>query len=104
MNKKALEMAISTLILIALGIVLLILIYFAITGGFKKFKSSTDPFLDTSEATAVRDACSLACTNKVKIAYCCTEHKINNNPIKCFDSRLEVSCPEIVCEEGFCNS
>ena len=103
MNKKALEMVISTIILIALGVIVLIAIVYAIMGGFSKFKSTTDSFLDTSQATAVRDACSLACQSKVKISYCCTEHEIDNKPIKCDDSRLEVDCPEIVCEEGFCD-
>ena len=92
MNKKAFELAISTLILIILGVLLLVALILASTGAFKKFTRTTDPYLDTAEATAIRQACSLACTNEDKLTYCCRENNLNDEEIKCTDTRLEIEC------------
>ena len=55
-------MAISTLILLILGILILIGLAYVLTGGFVKFQGTTQPFIDTSTASAVKQGCSLACT------------------------------------------
>jgi len=103
MNNKAMQMAISTLILIILGIIVLIAIIAALTGQFSKFKSTTDPFTDTATVTAVKTACQDACTNNLKLIYCCEEYDIDGGEVDCSDPRLETSCPAITCEADFCN-
>ena len=97
MNRKAFELAISTLIIIAISVAVLIGLVYALTGGFKKFKSTTAPFLDTNEAAAVRQACSLACDAQNRYSFCCTKYRIEQEEIKCTDSRLEVSCAQLDC-------
>ena len=92
MDRKAIELAISTFILIVLGILVLIGLIYAITDGFKSFKSSTEPFLDTTQSSSIKQACSLACQSEDKITFCCREYDLENEKIKCFDSRLEISC------------
>ena len=92
MNKKGFELAISTLILIVIGVIVLVAIAYALTDGFKKFGKSTEPFTDTSQATAVKHACSIACDSSDKLTFCCKEYEIDGRKIKCEDSRLEISC------------
>jgi len=95
-------MAISTIILIVLGILVLIALVVALIGGFDKFKSTTDPYLDTIEAIAVKQACDLACENSISKTFCCTEQDLNGEKVTCSDQRLGVECPAINCE-GVCN-
>lgn len=104
MNRKAFELAISTLILLILGVALLIAVIYALTGGFEKLNSATEPFTDTSQVTAVKQTCENACQNNIKMIYCCSEYEIDKEKIKCADNRLEVPCPAITCEPEFCNS
>jgi len=102
MNSKAMEMAISTLILIVIGILVLIGLAYALTGGFKSFRASSKPFLDTSQSSSIKQACSMACENNDKITFCCGNYTIDNKDIKCSDSRLEVSC-SINCKDFQCS-
>jgi hypothetical protein len=101
-NKKAFQLAISTLIVLILGIFLLIGIAYVVTDGFSTLKSSTEPFLDTTQASSIKTACSLACNNQDKITYCCKEYEIDNLKIKCADPRLEISCP-LNCQDFSCD-
>lgn len=101
MNRKAIQLAISTLILIILGIAVLIGLIYFLTDGFKTLKSSTDPFLDTTTASAIKTACNLACDSSDKLTYCCEEYEIDDVKIKCKDSRLEVSC-DLNCQDFSC--
>jgi hypothetical protein len=103
-NKKALELAISTLVLIILGIAILVAIILAISGGFDNLKTATDPLLDTTKSSAIKQACSLACDNADKLTYCCKEYKLENTKIKCYDERLGNSCPSDYCNKFPCDA
>jgi hypothetical protein len=92
MNKKAFELAISTLIIIILGILVLIAIIIAVTGGFDRFRETTSPFTDTTTAQAVTQSCKNACQDGIKLIYCCSEYEIDSQPINCTDPRLEINC------------
>lgn len=92
MNRKAIEMAITTLILIVIGVLVLIGLIYAITGGFKTFSSSTKPFTDTTTSTAIKLACTQACDNSDRLTYCCEDYPIDDMNIKCNDQRLELGC------------
>jgi len=104
MNRKAMQLAISTIILLVIGVVILIAIIVAVTGGFDRLKGTTEPFTNTAEAIAVKDSCVMACENNVKISYCCDEREIDGNSIKCDDPRLDIQNCEITCEAGACNT
>lgn len=92
MNKKAFEMTISTVVLMVLAVVLLIGLVLFLTNGFNIFRSSTDPFLDTTQSSSVKQACLLACHSEDKLTYCCKEYDIDEQEISCDDERLELDC------------
>lgn len=101
-NRRGFELAISTLVIIVLGIFVLIGLVYAITGGLETFKSSSEPFLDTTQASSVKQACQLACQNQDKLTFCCNEYEASNQQLKCSDSRLEIDC-EFSCENYECS-
>lgn len=91
MNKRGIELAISTLILIILGIVILVGLVYMLTGGFKSFKIGTDNLL-SSQASSIKEACKLSCTVEDKVTFCCKKFILNNQNITCSDKKLDVSC------------
>ena len=103
MNRKALELAITTLILIILGIAVLIGLIYFVTDGFKTLKSSTEPFLDTTQASSIKTACQLSCDSVDKLTYYCGNFTIQEKEIKCTDSRLEVQC-NLNCNDFSCTT
>jgi hypothetical protein len=101
MNKKAFELAISTLILIILGVLVLIAIIYAVTDGFKNFSSTTAPFTDTATSTAIKQSCQNACDSETKLIYCCSQYDMGNIQTNCTDPRLEVTCT-LDCSDFVC--
>ena len=102
MHKKGIELAVSTLIVLVLGILILIGLAYVMTGGFKMFKGASQPFIDTTSASAVKQGCLLACTNQDKLTYCCKNYTLDGSKVSCEDKRLEVSCG-LHCEGFSCN-
>jgi hypothetical protein len=101
MNRTALELAISTVILLVLGVFVLVGLAYMITNGFSTLKSSTEPLLDTTEGSTLRQACILACSNEDSLTYCCREYTIQDQKLKCTDSRLNLDC-SLECEQVSC--
>lgn len=101
MNRKAMQLAISTLILILLGIILLVAVIVALTGGFDRLTQTTDPFEDSAQASAVKQTCTSACEQESRIIYCCAEYTINEETITCNDPRLELDC-QLDCTDFDC--
>ncbi len=101
MNRKAIELAISTLVLLVLGILVLIGVTYFLTDGFKTLKSSTEPFLDTTQASSIKAGCQLACDNADKYTFCCEKYTIQKEEIRCTDSRLEIQC-SLTCADTSC--
>jgi hypothetical protein len=102
MNRKAFELAISTLVLLVIGIAVLIGLIYFVTGGFKTLKNSSQPFLDTTQSSSVKQACSFACSSEDKMTFCCKKYLIDKQNISCSDSRLEISCA-LNCKDFSCN-
>ncbi len=101
-NKKGFELAMSTLIILILGIIVLIGLILVFTGALDVFKDSTEPFLDTARSSSIKQACSLACENSDALTYCCEKYSIDEKEIECSDQRLQVSCEKIKCESIQC--
>ncbi len=101
MKSKGFELSISTIVILAIAILVLIGLAFIVARGFTSFNSGTKPFLDTSTATSVKQACTLACDNQDKLTYCCQSYEVDKQQIACNDNRLEVPC-DLVCEGFSC--
>lgn len=101
MNRKGFELALSTLILIILGVVLLIGLIFVLTGGVTRFQGTTDPLLNGNELSGVREACRLACVQDDWNTYCCSNFTVSESTLTCSDERLGVSCGNL-CARSTC--
>ncbi|MEK6846721.1 MAG: DUF4377 domain-containing protein [Nanoarchaeota archaeon] len=98
-DKKGLELAISTIVIIVISLAVLIGLIFLIKNGFVSFDEGTDPFLRASGASAAREACGIACRAEDENTFCCESLSIGGEEVFCSDSRLGVDCA-INCE-GF---
>ncbi|MBS3084149.1 hypothetical protein J4423_05065 [Candidatus Pacearchaeota archaeon] len=101
MNRKGMEMAISTIIWIIIGIVVLIGLVVFITKGFGLFKEGTEPVLKTSRNNVVKQACEIACRGEDSRTFCCEPFKVDGKNVYCKNSSLNLDCnydcSEVVC-------
>ncbi|MEK6915246.1 MAG: hypothetical protein AABW89_01735 [Nanoarchaeota archaeon] len=102
MNSKGFDIAITTVILIIIGVAVLIGLIFFVKNGFGFFKEGTDPILRTQSLEATRQACELVCRSGNEIAFCCDNIELNKNAILCNNATLNVGC-EIDCTKVSCN-
>jgi len=92
MNKKGIQIAISTLIILVIGVFVLLGLIFMLTGGFRTFQETTQPLLEGTQAAAIKETCNIACATENKLTYCCEEFDLKDGTIMCEDSRLEADC------------
>ncbi|MBU1136365.1 MAG: hypothetical protein KJ559_02555 [Nanoarchaeota archaeon] len=106
-KKQGFEMAISTLVVIVLGLIVLIALSMAFTGGWKKFYGKLMDY-NVGEIDSLEKICKNSCVLENKNDFCCVEREISfvkakTEKIKCTDERLKVECSidcEGVCENG----
>ena len=91
-DKKGLEFAISTIVLLVISLAVLIGLIFLIRGGFISFDRGTGPFLRASGASAAREACGIACRAGDVNTFCCHNFSVGDEEVLCIDSRLNVDC------------
>ncbi|RMD67653.1 hypothetical protein D6817_00870 [Candidatus Pacearchaeota archaeon] len=105
MEKRGFELAISTLVIILLGVILLIAIIIFVSGGFDRFKKTTKPLEESSVSSAIIQACNLACQNQDRFFYCCKENELEDKrKIKCTDPLLGLSCEKVDCAQVKCEA
>ena len=102
MNRKGLELAISTIILIVLGVLVLAGLIVYLRGGFK-ILDNTKPITDSLQGAATKEACNIACKANDRLTFCCHEFDVNKEKINCIDTRLEIECG-LVCEDFVCQN
>ena len=90
-NKKAFELAISTLVIIILGVMVLIALTLAFTGGFKKFWNVILGY-SGSDIDNLNKICKTQCDLDNKNSFCCEKKDLGKEKITCLDERLEVDC------------
>ncbi len=99
--KKGFELAISTLVVIALAIILIGVLILAFTGGFSKFWSTLKGYFVSDVQNSIK-ACETACTAGMNYDYCCRQRDADfgngKENITCEDLRLKVNC-DINCKE-----
>ncbi len=101
MNKKGIELAVSTLILIVIGIFVLIGLTYAVTKGFGKLQDEVDDKIGVAEYSKIVGDCNLACTNGDKNSFCCQERELAGEKVMCsnalFDLDCELDCSAVSC-------
>ena len=101
MNKRGLEMAISTIILIIIGIAVLIGLLLLSTKGFGFLKKGTEPLLKSSSTGIVKQACEIACTGEDANTFCCEAFVIDKKTVYCkngtFNLDCSYDCSNVVC-------
>ncbi len=101
MNKRGIELAISTIVVIVISVVVLIGLILFFRGGFEEFEVGTKSLLESIEGIAIKEACELSCSAENKINYCCKEFDYDSEKIFCEDSRLEIGC-DLDCADFVC--
>ncbi|MEK6811850.1 MAG: hypothetical protein AABX96_05040 [Nanoarchaeota archaeon] len=100
-NRKGIEMAVSTVILIIIGIAVLIGLLLLVMKGFDFFKGGTEPILETQEIEAVRQACNILCSAGNEFSWCCKKFDLNGVNVSCidksFNSNCRIDCSKVVC-------
>jgi hypothetical protein len=102
MNSKGFDIAITTIVLIIIGVAVLIGFIFFIKNGFSFFKGGTDPLLETQSLEGARQACGLVCRSENSVSYCCNPISLNGKDTLCTDYSLNVEC-NIDCSKVVCN-
>ena len=101
-SRRGIELAISTLILLVIGVLLLLGLVFMLVGGFERFRGSTGPLIDTTESSAVRESCRLACSTENYGSFCCTNRTLGDTVVYCTDDLIDVACPGVSCDAVRC--
>ena len=98
-NKSGMELAVSTLILLVLGILILIGFIVILTMGWDNFKTNIIG-ISGSETSQMQKLCEIQCDLDNTYDFCCSEKIIDKETYYCNDSLLDVGC-KINCE-GVC--
>jgi len=101
MNHKGFELAISTIVLLLLGVIVLFGLVYVLTDGFTKFQRTSGTLAGSSEAAGVSQACRIACAAQDKTTYCCRNFTIGGVQAYCSDSRFDLNCA-LECEGFAC--
>lgn len=96
-NKKGFELALSTLVYIILALLVLAIMIFIVTGGFKKFQDYLNN-VSPSEVQSVKSACRVACEGHQDYDFCTRERDVKSmGKINCTDYRINVTCGNFIC-------
>jgi len=97
-SKRAMEMAISTLILIVLGVMVLIGLISALVLQWENLSETVSNYMGSDTQRAM-DACENDCSFDKQFDFCCSEKDVEGAGKTCVD--LNISCSNINCE-GMC--
>lgn len=92
MDSRGLDIAITTIVLIIIGIAVLIGLVFFVKNGFGFLKAGTEPLLKTESLEASRQACELLCRSGNDVAFCCEGLDMNGEDVFCSDAMINADC------------
>jgi len=98
-NRSGFELAISTLVVIVLGILILLALVIGFTTGWRNFWDTIRGYSGSDIDNALK-LCESQCNLGNKFSYCCEEKNLGKEKITCLDKRLKLVC-EFSCE-GVC--
>jgi len=90
-DKKGIQLAVSTIILLVLGVLVLIGLILILTMGWDNFKMYLGAILG-SEVQQARKMCNLQCKLGYEYDYCCEEKNIKAHVYNCQDEILKGDC------------
>ena len=96
-ERKAFQLAISTLVIITLALLVLLALSLAFTGGFKKFMMNLKGY-SVGDIDILSKICQSQCDLRNKYDFCCEQKQLGKEKITCSDSRLYVVC-DINCKD-----
>ena len=91
MNKKGMEMAISTMVIIVLAIIILALAIINLTGGWQKFQDFLRGYSESQLDSATK-MCQTQCVMESKDSFCCQNKTLGKFTINCQDERIKTQC------------
>ncbi len=94
-NKRGMELAISTIILMVIGIILLIGLVSIIFMGWDDFKTAISAALGSDMAKAQR-ACKLQCATDNSVDFCANK-TVGTETLKCTDARIKLTDCSLTC-------
>lgn len=105
LNKRGQELSITTLVLIALGVVILVLLVLGFTKGWDWVTSKFD-ILPGQSLETVAQSCAIAAQGELKIDFCSYKKiKVDGQReyVNCQDARLQGSIDSDINTDGWCN-
>tara|TARA_Y100000310_G_C20665959_1_gene807486 strand:+ start:166 stop:471 length:306 start_codon:yes stop_codon:yes gene_type:complete len=90
-SKKGMQLAISTLILLILGIIVLIGLVTVLVMGWGDFKTQIKMFLGSETASAQKQ-CKIQCGLDNNYDYCCEDKEIDGVGSTCQSEILKTEC------------
>ena len=90
-DKRGIQLAISTLILLILGIIVLIGLVGVLVMGWGDFKTQIKMFLGSETASAQKQ-CKIQCGLDNNYDYCCEEKTIDGEELSCQSDVLKTEC------------
>jgi hypothetical protein len=101
-NKRGMELAISTVVVIIISVLVLIGLAYAVSYGFSYFKESVDDSSSGAELTEIKASCNLHCINENGGDYCCEVFEYEGGELGCEDALVgldcEINCGDFECE------
>tara|TARA_Y100000034_G_scaffold125376_1_gene174810 strand:+ start:212 stop:517 length:306 start_codon:yes stop_codon:yes gene_type:complete len=90
-NKRGLQLAISTIILLILGIIILVGLVTILVMGWGNFKTQIGAILG-SETSQARKTCKIQCGLDNNYDYCCEDKEIDGVGSTCQSEILKTEC------------
>jgi len=90
-NKKGMQLAVSTIVLLVLGVIILIGFIMILIMGWDDFKIQIGAILG-SDVSRAQKACKIQCELENSYDYCCEDKEVNGDVLSCQDDLLSGSC------------
>ena len=94
-DKRGLQLAISTLVVLVLSMLVLIVLITGFTMGWSNFWERLSGFFG-SDVDNVSKLCQTQCDLQSEFSFCCVEKELGREVITCLDSRLNVDCSMVM--------
>lgn len=94
-NKRGMELAISTIILLILGVIVLISLISIVVMGWNDFKTEISAVLGSDMAKAQRN-CKIQCETGNSVDFC-ADKTVGTETLKCTDTRIKPADCSLTC-------